>query len=252
MDDSQFRRYSRHILLDEIDEKGQNQLLASHALIIGLGGLGSAAAMYLASSGVGELTLCDFDTVDISNLQRQIIHTTDSIDQKKVESAKTGLYKLNPKTLVNTINYKLAATELENQIAKADIVLDASDNFPTRYLLNRLSVKTTTPLVSAAAIRYQGHLTTLLPQLNNSPCYHCLYPDLSTQEEEADTCDQLGVLAPLTGVIGSLQAAETLKVLGSFGEPLLGRLLSIDLLSMRTKVISYSKDPLCPICNNKT
>ncbi len=251
MNDSQFRRYSRHILLEEIDEEGQNRLLSSHALIIGLGGLGSAAAMYLASSGVGTLTLCDFDTVDLSNLQRQIIHDHSSIRTKKVTSAKNRLNNLNPDIHIKTIDHKLEPDELEREIIISDIVLDASDNFPTRYLINRLSVSANTPLVSAAAIRYQGQLTTLLPQHKNSPCYHCLYSDSDPSQDETESCNQLGVLAPLTGVIGSLQAAEALKVLGQFGQPLYKKLLAINLLNMQSKVLSYEKDPTCPICNDK-
>ncbi len=252
MNNSQFRRYSRHILLEEIDEQGQNRLLSSHALIIGLGGLGSAAAMYLASSGVGTLTLCDFDTVDLSNLQRQIIHDHNSIHNKKVKSAQNRLNNLNPDIHINTIDHKLDPLELEKQIAASDIVLDASDNFATRYLINKASVSTNTPLVSAAAIRYQGQLTTLLPQHKNSPCYHCLYPNSNNTQNDTESCSQLGIFAPLTGVIGSLQAAEALKILGQFGQPLYKKLLSINLLDVQHKMFSYEKDPTCPICSDNS
>ena len=217
MNDEQFRRYSRHILLEEVDEEGQERLLNSHALIIGIGGLGSAASMYLASSGVGTLSLCDFDSVDLSNLQRQVIHNTDSIGKKKVDSAQEQIARLNPNVNINTYDVRLNSEELQRVINNVDIVLDASDNFATRYLLNKLCHSNRTPLVSGAAIRFEGHITTLLNKNDNStPCYSCLYPEDSA--DEGDTCDQLGVLAPLTGVIGSLQAAEAIKVLAQFGQ----------------------------------
>ena len=246
MNDDQLRRYSRHILLSEIDEEGQNRLLQSRALILGLGGLGSAAAMYLASSGIGTLSLCDFDSVDLSNLQRQIIHTTERLGSPKVISAKTQLQCLNPDIDLQTYNARPTEEKLSQLIEKSDIVIDCSDNFSTRYQLNSLCRKACKPLISGAAIRYQGHITTLTQQ-PNTPCYHCLYPD-SENNEISDTCDQLGILAPLTGIIGSLQAAEAIKILAQFGEPLSGRLLTIDLLTMKTKTLNFNKDPSCPIC----
>lgn len=250
MDSEQFRRYSRHILLREIDEEGQQHLLDAHALIIGLGGLGSAAAMYLASSGVGALTLCDYDNVDLSNLQRQIIHNTESIGEKKVVSARKQLLSLNPDIKIQCLDHALSEAELGDFLAtnKVDIVLDASDNFPTRYLLNRICAHARTPLVSAAAIRYQGQLSTFTYQ-KGAPCYQCLYADMGDHNEQ-DTCDQLGVLAPLTGALGCLQAAEALKTLAGFGEILSGRLLTVDLLSMQIRTLTYNKDPACPVCSN--
>lgn len=249
MNDEQFRRYSRHILLDEIDEAGQNRLLDAHALILGLGGLGSSAAMYLASSGVGTLSLCDFDQVDLSNLQRQIIHTTNSIGQSKVASAKNQLFELNPDTQIHCLDKRLDEANLKQLIETVDVVLDASDNFPTRYLLNKLCVDTQTPLISGAAIRFEGHITTFT-QTPDSPCYNCLYPE-HDEQNEGDTCDQLGVLAPLTGVIGSLQAAEAIKILAQCGQPLSGRLLTFNLLNMQTRTLSFHQDPNCPICRQK-
>ena len=247
MNDDQFRRYSRHILLSEIDEAGQNRLIQSHALILGLGGLGSCAAMYLSSSGIGKLTLCDFDEVSLSNLQRQIIHSTESIGDKKVLSAKKQLQKLNPETNIQTYECRLTEPELLQLIEATDIVIDASDNFPTRYLLNHLCQKTLTPLISGAAIQYQGHVTTFT-QHPLSPCYNCLYPD-AENTEESDTCNQLGVLAPLTGIIGSLQATEAIKVLAQFGEPLSGKLLTLDALTMKLKTRTFSRDPNCSVCH---
>ena len=249
MNDEQFRRYSRHILLEEIDEAGQNRLINSHALILGLGGLGSSAAMYLASSGVGTLSLCDFDNVDLSNLQRQIIHSTESIGQSKVASAKKRLLKLNPNNQIHCIDKRLDETGLKQLIEKVDIVLDASDNFPTRYLLNKLCVETQTPLISGAAIRFEGHVTTFT-QTAGTACYNCLYPE-NNEHNEGDTCDQLGVLAPLTGVIGSLQAAEAIKTLAQCGQPLSGRLLTINLFNMQSRTLNFRQDPNCPICRQK-
>ncbi|MCG5536676.1 HesA/MoeB/ThiF family protein, partial [Ectothiorhodospira mobilis] len=214
-------------------------------LIIGLGGLGSPAALYLAAAGVGRLTLVDFDQVDLSNLQRQILHTTDRIGQPKVESARQAIAAINPQVEVKTQAQTLEGAALEAAMAAADLALDCSDNFVTRFAVNRASVATGTPLVSAAVIRMEGQLTVFEPGVGDSPCYHCLYGE--AEETEAEGCTQTGVLASLPGVLGSLQATEALKAL--LGLPTLrGRLLLLDALAMEWRTIRIRRDPACPVC----
>lgn len=244
MTDQELLRYSRQILLPEFDIAGQERLRQSHALIIGLGGLGSPAAMYLAAAGVGRLTLVDFDTVDLSNLQRQIIHCTADIGRPKVESARDALLALNPLIEVETLARALDEKELLEQVRQADVVVDACDNRPTRLAINAACVQTGTPLVTGAAIRMEGQVLVWRPGAENA-CYHCLYRDAALEPE---TCAQTGVLAPVVGIIGSLQATEAIKVLTQLGEPLDSRLLLLDALRMEWRTINVRRWPECPTC----
>ena len=246
MDDAALRRYSRHIVLPEIDEEGQQRLLNSHALIIGLGGLGSPAAIYLASSGVGHLTLCDYDVVELSNLQRQIVHTTERIGQKKVDSAQAALLALNPTIRIDTVAHALDERSLYAHIERADVVIDASDNFPTRFAINSACVHSGTPLVVGAVIRFTGQVTTIDPRMVHSPCYHCLY---AGEEPNEESCAQQGIFAPLAGIVASIQAAEALKLLTNIGASLHGRLMTIDALTMAIRTLSFTQDPTCPTCS---
>lgn len=247
MNDQQLLRYSRHILLPEIGVEGQEKLLAAHALIIGAGGLGSPAALFLAASGVSTLTLCDHDTVDLTNLQRQIVHRTASIGIPKVESARQTLAEINPEVRVHCIQEHVQTARLQQLIAEADVVLDCSDNFATRYAVNRACVEFRKPLVSGAATRFAGQVTVFDLRQDESPCYHCLFPQDSETEETR--CAVMGVFAPLVGVIGSLQAAEALKLLLGIGTDLCGRLLLLDILHMDVRTIKLKRDALCPACN---
>ncbi len=244
MDDQQLLRYSRQIMLPEIGFEGQQKLLQSRVLIIGLGGLGSPVAMYLAAAGVGELVLVDFDRVDLSNLQRQIIHTSGSIGLPKVESARQTLTAINPECQIHCINQQLEGSALAEQVTKADLVIDASDNFATRFALNEASVATQTPLISGAAIRMEGQVS-LFTGIPGDPCYRCLYGDAIEVEQ---TCSENGVLAPVVGIIGSIQATEAIKVLTGAGTPLKGRLLILDALHMQWRSLKLSADPDCPVC----
>jgi molybdopterin/thiamine biosynthesis adenylyltransferase len=246
MNDNQLLRYSRHILLPQIGYEGQDKLVNSHALIVGAGGLGSPAALYLAAGGVGALTICDFDVVDLTNLQRQILHTTASVGNNKAISARKTLLELNPEVQVNTVETKSTAAEFAKLIAQADVVLDCSDNFATRYTLNKLCVELKKPLVSGAALGFEGQVTVYDMRSNVSPCYHCLFPD---NGEDTDLrCATNGVFAPLVGMIGTCQAAETLKLLMGVGESLQGRLLLLDALAMEWRTIKLGKDPACCVC----
>ncbi len=239
-------RYSRHILLPQIDIAGQNRLKNSRTLIIGLGGLGSPASLYLAGSGIGHLVICDHDHVETSNLQRQIIHTTPNIGQEKTLSAQQSLLALNPHIKVTTINKTLCSNLLHEQTELADIVIDACDNFDTRYEVNAACVKNKTPLVSGAATHFTGQVTVFDNRTPDSPCYQCLYADRDA--EQTNNCNTSGVLAPLTGIIGSIQATEAIKTLLGIGDNLCGRLLIVDSLDMRIRTIDIKKDPSCPIC----
>lgn len=246
MNDQQLLRYSRQILLPQIGTAGQQKLLESHALIIGMGGLGSPAAMYLAAAGVGALTLVDDDHVELSNLQRQIIHGTDDIGELKVTSAHDTLRSLNPDITIHTIAERLEGDTLTEQVLQADIVVDGCDNFATRFALNRACVETQTPLVSGAAIRMEGQLAVFIPGDPESPCYHCLYRD----EGELDqSCTNNGVVAPLVGIIGSMQAMEAIKVLLGLGPASTGRLLLLDGMTMEWRSLKLGKDPDCPVCS---
>ncbi len=244
MEDQQLLRYSRQIMLPEIGFEGQQKLLRSRVLIIGLGGLGSPAAMYLAAAGVGELVLVDFDQVDLSNLQRQIIHTTESIGLPKVESARRSLAAINPECQIHCINQQLEGEALAEQVAKADLIIDASDNFATRFALNKASVAAQTPLISGAAIRMEGQVS-VFTGTPGDPCYRCLYGDSIEVEQ---TCSENGVLAPVVGIIGSIKAVEAIKVMTGAGAPLKGKLLILDALQMQWRSLKLSADPDCPVC----
>ena len=248
MDDSQLLRYSRHILLDEIGIEGQQKLLAAHALVIGAGGLGSPAALYLASAGVGHLTLVDDDTVDLTNLQRQIVHDTDSVGLSKVDSAIRRLTAINPEIQLIAHRTALDEDSLSAAVVAVDLVLDCSDNFSTREAVNAACVAAGKPLVSGAAIRLEGQLSVFDPRRPESPCYHCLYGHGSEAEL---TCSEAGVVGPLVGLVGSLQALEAMKLLVGFGEPLVGRLLLIDALGSRFRELRVKRDPGCSVCGSK-
>lgn len=246
MNDNQLLRYSRHILLPQIEYEGQEKLTKSHALIVGAGGLGSPAALYMAASGVGTLTICDFDVVDLTNLQRQIIHTTQSVGINKAVSAQQTIFEINPDVTVQTVQQKSTEAEFSLLVEAADVVLDCSDNFATRYALNRLCVAHKKPLVSGAALAFEGQITVYDMRHNNSPCYHCLFPD---NGEGTDLrCATNGVFAPLVGMVGTTQAAEALKILMGIGETLQGRLLLLDALAMEWREIKLKKDPSCSVC----
>jgi len=246
MNDQQLLRYSRQILLPDIDIAGQIRLLNSKVLIIGLGGLGTPVAMYLAAAGVGQLTLVDFDTVDLSNLQRQFIHSHTSIGHSKVTSAKQRLQDINPDIDYRTIDAELSESELFAEVQQHDVVVDCSDNFPTRFRINKVCVQTATPLVSGAVIRMEGQISTFDYRQTEQACYQCLYGEAGETE---DTCSTTGVLAPVAGVIGSLQATETLKLL--VGLPCLtGRLMIFDAKYMQWREIKLRQDPQCAICTS--
>lgn len=243
--DEELLRYSRQILLQHVDIDGQLRLKQSRALIVGLGGLGSPVALYLAAAGVGELHLADFDTVDLTNLQRQIIHDSHSVGQSKVDSALQRLSAINPEVKLIAHRSALDADSLAVVVAAVDLVLDCSDNFGTREAVNAACVGARKPLVSGAAIRLEGQLSVFDPRRDESPCYHCLYGHGS----EADlTCSEAGVIGPLVGMVGSLQALEALKLLAGFGEPLVGRLLLIDALTSRFRELKVKRDPACSVC----
>ncbi len=246
MEDEQLLRYSRQIMLPQFDVAGQQRLLNSHVLIIGMGGLGSPVAIYLAAAGVGRLTLVDFDTVDLSNLQRQIVHSTSDVGRPKVESARERLLALNPEIKVEIIGHKLEGDELLAAVAAADVVVDASDNFATRFSINDACVQARKPLVSGAAIRMEGQVAVFHNERDESPCYRCLYRD---EGDEDLRCSENGVLAPVVGVIGSLQATETIKLLTGMGETLAGRLLLWDAMTMEWRTLKLKKDPACPVCS---
>ncbi|MDR1349504.1 MAG: molybdopterin-synthase adenylyltransferase MoeB [Zoogloeaceae bacterium] len=249
MNDAQLLRYSRHILLDELGIEGQTRFLQSHALIIGAGGLGSPAALYLAAAGVGILTLADGDRVDASNLQRQILHTEARIGQWKTDSGLAALTARNPEIQVIALHERLEGEALEKRVKAADLVLDCSDNFATRYAINHACFRQKKPLVSGAAVRFGGQVSVFDFSNAQSPCYHCLFPN--GQEAEDLRCAVTGVFAPLTGIVGSLQAAEALKLLAGIGRPLVGRLLLIDALTQTFRTLSFGKDPACPVCGGQ-
>ncbi|KAF3997293.1 HesA/MoeB/ThiF family protein [Glaciimonas immobilis] len=248
MNDQQLLRYSRHILLDDIDIEGQEKLLAAHILIIGAGGLGSPAAMYLASAGVGTLTLVDDDTVDLTNLQRQLLHTSDRIGQPKVTSAKIALHAINPDIKVICVAERADQTRLDALISAANVVLDCSDNFTTRHAVNRACVTHRVPLVSGAAIQFDGQLSVFDPRSASSPCYACLFPP--DREFEEVQCSSMGVFAPLVGIIGSTQAAEALKLIVGIGTSLAGQLLMLDARAMEWTRINVGRDADCPVCGS--
>jgi adenylyltransferase/sulfurtransferase len=246
MTDEQLLRYSRHILLPQIGIEGQENIVNARALVIGAGGLGSPAACYLASAGIGTLVLADGDTVDLTNLQRQILHRTDAVGMAKVESGKRTLGEINPECKVVALQERLAGDRLDEEVALADVVLDCCDNFATRHAVNRSCVKHRTPLVSGAAIRFDGQVAVFDSRQAQAPCYHCLFPE--GQDVEEVRCAVMGVFAPLTGIIGAIQAAEALKLLIGCGTSLAGRLLLLDGLGMEWREIKVPRDPACQVC----
>jgi molybdopterin-synthase adenylyltransferase len=246
MNDHQLLRYSRHILLPQIEYEGQETLTQSHVLVVGAGGLGSPVAMYLAASGVGKLTICDFDQVDLTNLQRQIIHTTASVGLNKAVSAQQTIYEINPEIVVETVQTNSTPEQFAQHIAQVDVVVDCSDNGATRYTLNQLCFEAKKPLVSGAAIRFEGQITVFDFRQQTSPCYHCLYPNLGSDQELR--CADNGVFAPLVGMIGTAQAAEVLKLLLNIGQPLQGRLLLLDALTADWRTFKLARDPACKVC----
>ncbi|BBB31162.1 HesA/MoeB/ThiF family protein [Neptunomonas japonica] len=248
LSDDQLLRYSRQIMLPDVDIDGQERWLASKVLIIGLGGLGSPVSLYLAAAGIGELVLVDDDQVDLSNLQRQVVHTTARIGMKKVDSAAQMLRDINPDINIVTRAERLGADALQALVAQVDLVLDCTDNFATRFAVNHACVKHKKPLVSGAAIRMEGQIAVYQPGVEGSPCYQCLYTE---GDDETLTCSESGVLSPLVGIIGSMQALEALKVLANIGTTLTGRLLLLDAKHMEWRSLKLKQDPACPVCANK-
>ncbi|MDR2450413.1 MAG: molybdopterin-synthase adenylyltransferase MoeB [Candidatus Accumulibacter sp.] len=246
MNDEQLLRYSRHVLLEAIGIEGQARILGARALVVGAGGLGSPAALYLASAGVGRITLADGDTVDLTNLQRQILHTQGRIGQAKALSGRVALSEINPEVAVVPVAERLAGERLDALVAEADAVLDCCDNFATRHAVNRACVRHRVPLVSGAAVRFAGQISVFDLRREDSPCYHCLFPEGEDVEEMR--CAVTGVFAPLTGIIGAMQAAEALKLISGAGEPLLGRLLLLDALTMEWRGVRFGRDPRCAVC----
>ncbi len=246
MRDEQLLRYSRHILLDEIGIEGQAKILGSHALIVGAGGLGSPVALYLGSAGVGRITVVDHDTVDMTNLQRQIAHTMARVGQPKVLSAQIAIDAINPEVQVNPIVARADAALLDSLVAQADVVLDCCDNFATRHAINAACVKHHVPLVSGAAIRFDGQVCVYDPRDESSPCYACVFPPDTSFEETR--CATMGVFAPLVGIIGSMQASEALKLLSGAGRPLTGRLLMLDGRAMEFTEVRIGRQGSCTVC----
>lgn len=243
--DEQLLRYSRQIFLPDIDVEGQNRLLNASVVLFGMGGLGSPAGMYLASSGVGELVLVDPDQVELSNLQRQIVHMNDSLGQQKVASAERTLKALNPDVHIKSYDQALAGGELDEVVRRADVVVDGTDNFEARFAINAACVRVGKPLVSAAVVRMEGQISVYRLDHADSPCYGCLYQNVS---EPPQNCAENGVLGSVAGLMGCIQATETIKVLLDFGETLEGRLLLFDARSMECQTVRLRKDPECPVC----
>lgn len=248
MNDSQLLRYSRHILLNELGVEGQERIMQGRALVLGLGGLGSPAALYLASAGVGHLTLVDDDTVDLTNLQRQVAHTQARIGQLKVESARQMLLDINPTLEITAVAERADTRRLDELVSNCDVVLDCSDNFATRHALNAACVRHRVVLVSGAAIRFDGQLAVYDARTADSPCYACVFPPDASLEETR--CATMGVFAPLVGIIGSMQAAEALKLLSGAGVPAIGRMLMLDGRTMRWTDIRLPRNPQCPVCSD--
>lgn len=248
LNDAELLRYSRQIMLPQVGIEGQQRLRGSSALIVGLGGLGSPAAMYMAAAGVGHLVLADDDQVDLTNLQRQIVHGTEDVGTPKVESAARTLRSLNPEVKLTTLAQRLEGKTLADTVAAVDIVVDGCDNFATRFAVNDACVQARKPLVSGAAIRMEGQVSVFRPDLDDGPCYRCLYRDEGELEQR---CSENGVLAPLVGIIGSIQAMEAIKVLMQVGEDLDGRLLLLDGERMEWRTLKLRRDPACPVCGNE-
>lgn len=252
MDDQALLRYSRHILLNEIGVEGQEALTAAHALVIGAGGLGSAALMYLASAGVSRITIADGDTVDLTNLQRQIVHRESSVGMNKAVSAKRTLAEINSTISIAALPSRLHGEALLNAVAAATMVLDCSDNFATRHAINRACVAHKKPLVSGAGIRFDGQLTSFDLRVAGSACYHCLFPDVTDQPNEPEErCAVMGVFAPLVGIIGAMQAAEALRLLCGIGHVPTARLLLLDCRTLEWQTVKYRRDPACAVCGTE-
>lgn len=249
MNDDQLLRYSRHILLDELGIEGQERLLAGHALVIGAGGLGAAALPYLASAGVGRITIVDDDAVDLTNLQRQILHTTANVGRPKVESAREGLLRINPDIAVQTVARRVGDAELDALVADATVVLDCCDNFATRQAVNRACLKHRKPLVSGAALRFDGQVSVYDLRDPEAPCYGCLFPPSEPAPEAA--CATMGVFAPLVGMVGTVQAAEALKLLTGLGQTLAGRLLMVNAMTMEWTTMRLARTPGCEVCGGR-
>jgi molybdopterin-synthase adenylyltransferase len=247
VNDDQLLRYSRHILLPEIGIEGQERLLGAKALVIGAGGLGSPIALYLASAGVGRITICDDDKVDLTNLQRQVVHRTESVGQEKARSAQATMRAINPEIEIVPLVERVEGERLAQLVREADVVLDGSDNFATRHAVNRACVELGKPLVSGAAVRFDGQISVFDMRRDDAPCYACLFPQGG--ETEDMPCSIMGVFAPLTGIVGTIQAAEALKLLAGTGELLAGRVLLLDALTMQIRTIKLKKDPACAVCS---
>ncbi|MET1115726.1 MAG: HesA/MoeB/ThiF family protein [Comamonas sp.] len=248
MTDDQLLRYSRHILLDDIGIEGQERILAAHAVIIGAGGLGSPAALYLGAAGVGRITVIDDDAVDLTNLQRQIAHTSERVGSPKVESIRAAVHAINPEVQVTALRQRADAALLDQLLPMASIVLDCSDNYRTRHLVNAACVRHRTPLVAAAALRFDGQLMVIDPRDAASPCYACVFPPEASFEEEQ--CATMGVFAPLVGTMGSLQASEALKLIAGCGQPATGRLMMFDSRRLDWSGMQIVKVSDCPVCGN--
>jgi adenylyltransferase/sulfurtransferase len=249
MEDTQLLRYSRHILLTELGIDAQRKFLAAHALIVGAGGLGTPAAQFLAAAGVGTITLCDADSVDLTNLQRQILYATGDVGTPKVAAARARLAAINPEVRVETVPTRVGSAEIGPLAARADVVLDCSDNFATRHAVNRACVAARRPLVSGAAIRFDGQIAVFDPRAPESPCYHCLFGE--GEEIEETRCATMGVFAPVVGIVGATQAAEALKLIAGVGETLTGRLLLLDAYGMHWRDVAIARDPACPVCSGR-
>jgi molybdopterin/thiamine biosynthesis adenylyltransferase len=250
MNDDQLLRYSRHILLPQLGIEGQEKFRRAHALVVGAGGLGSPVALYLAAAGVGTLTICDGDAVDLTNLQRQIVHRSDAIGVSKAESARQTLATINPEVEVNALAERVTGARLEELVAGSGIVLDCSDNFATRHAINRACVAHRKPLVSGAGVRFDGQVAVFDLREAQSPCYHCLFPEHGDNEDMR--CAVMGVFAPLVGIIGATQAAEALKLIAGIGESLNGRLLLLDSLAMEWRTVRLERDPACAVCGERS
>lgn len=249
LSDEQLLRYSRHILLEELGVEGQRRLLAAHALVIGAGGLGSPVALYLGTGGVGRITIVDHDTVDLTNLQRQIAHTLDRVGQPKVESAARSIAAINPHVQVRALQERVESERLAQLVAEADVVVDCSDNFATRHAVNRACVAHGKPLVSGAAIGFDGQVSVYDTRRPEAPCYACLFPPEAAFEEVA--CATMGVFAPLVGIVGTMEAAEALKLLAGVGTSLAGRLQMLDARTMEWSEVRIARQPDCPVCGSR-
>jgi len=247
MDDTELLRYSRHILLPELGIEAQQRFAAAHALVVGAGGHGAAVSQFLAASGIGSITLADPDTVDLTNLQRQILYATSDVGHRKVDAARARLTSVNPQIRIETIAARLGPHDLAPLVARADVVIDCCDNFTTRHAVNRACVAARVPLVSGAAIRFDGQIAVFDARDPASPCYHCLFGEGEDLEETR--CAIMGVFAPLVGIVGATQAAEALKLVAGVGETLAGRLLMLDAFSMRWRDVRIARDPQCPVCS---